>query len=147
MNKTTLVAGYVSVLLWGGAFAAQPGDAASLRDLPKPMREPAAAECLLGKGVHASLLRSDRTAVDGILVQYDRNRDGRTDFQEAYELVSGGVPRPFPYKYWIDEHFNGTFNRVVSDIAGDGRCQDMREQSDDGRSVPEQVASQFDMAW
>ena len=80
---------------------------------------PFAAECVIGE--QKKVLLDSYKSWSGTILQYDRNGDGRLDYQERMPLR-----KPFPDKFWIDTDFNGEPDRVVIDVAGDGRCEDMR---------------------
>jgi hypothetical protein len=58
-------------------------------------------------------------------VGIDRNGDGEVDLVETYEFA-GEQLRPFPYKFELAEYYDNRRSKVVIDMQGDGRCEDLR---------------------
>ena len=59
-------------------------------------------------------------------VGIDRNNDGKVDLVEYYERINLDTLRPFPYRFDLSEYYDGGTDKVVIDMQGNGRCEDLR---------------------
>lgn len=100
----------------------------SIADLPHVQQKDVhyGATCIIASGF-GNLLET-RTVNGEVVRSFDRNHDGERDAETYSELIGGpNRERPFPYKFLIDDDFDGIPDRKFIDFSGDGRCEDIKQ--------------------
>ena len=115
-----------ALLLSVPPLGGSPATPHSLSDLRRPVAVTRfAASCLAPDGL-GNLLGV--TVMGNVVVRsWDRNLDGQRDAETYSELIGGpNRERPFPFKFIFDTDFDGVPDAKYLDIAGDGRCEDIK---------------------
>lgn len=125
--RTGVILGLVAVVLLGPLPTGTIATPHPLSVLRQPVATTLfAARCIVPEGL-GNLLAV--TTMGNIVVRaWDRNYDGQKDAETYSELIGGpNRERPFPFKFIFDLDFDGTPDTKYLDIAGDGRCEDMKK--------------------
>lgn len=65
--------------------------------------------------------------VDGLLVQYDFNKDKKMDAMALYLVGVDGLVNPDAYSLILDNDYDGEPDVIYTDLDGDGTLEDMLE--------------------
>jgi hypothetical protein len=104
------------VLVLGGTSYAKP-----------PQSHPETRLCVVGDDRGFDTVGYRENEIGHVEVGFDRNGDGKVDYVEFYEKIGADRLRPFPFKLVVSAYFDNRADKIVIDIAGDGRCEDLRQ--------------------